>query len=194
VVSSAVLLPICFPDAINETIGYRSIFFDFIPLTLNTMHLLTSLLSPLVPLASHWAKREESKILKSGRALTPQQLLDAKATGVAHPERIRIKLVRSIKAPDGLLGFASKLADAFGPDVAGMTLGYGILIRKDCEHYRANRALYLHEFVHTAQYENYGSIHAFLVDYLRECVDPGYGKGPLERQADRTAKKIVRAG
>ena len=54
--------------------------------------------------------------------------------------------------------------------------------------------LYVHEFVHTAQYERYGSIQAFLVDYLKECIDPGYGNGPLEKQADRRAKKIVRAG
>ena len=158
------------------------------------MNILVPLLTPFVPLATWWAKDQESKILKTGRPLTSKQQADARAAGVAHPERIRIKVVRSIKAPDGLLlGLASKLADAFGPDVAGMTLGYGIFIRRDCEHYSGNRELYIHEFVHAGQYERYGSIESFLVDYFRECLVDGYGNGPLERQADRRAAKIVRA-
>jgi CRISPR/Cas system-associated exonuclease Cas4 (RecB family) len=69
---------------------------------------------------------------------------------------------------------------------------YGILIRKDCADYRENRALYCHEFVHVGQYERYSSINAFLVDYLKECITPGYPLGPLEKQADRRAAKIVR--
>jgi len=160
---------------------------------LRFMQLLTSLLTPFVPLATRWAQDQESKIVQTGRALTPSQRKDAIKAGVKHPEKIRIKVVRSIKAPDGLLGLASKFADAFGPDVAGATYGYGIFIRRDCANYRAHRELQVHEFTRVGQYERYGSIHAFLVDYLHECVDPGYGKGRLEKQADRRAKKIVRA-
>jgi hypothetical protein len=159
------------------------------------MQLLIPILKCFTPLATWWAQDQESKILKTGRPLTATQQQDARAAGVNHPEKIRIKIVRSINPPDGLfLGLAAKLAGSFGPDVAGMTLGYGILIRQDCDNYRANRELFVHEFCHTAQYERYGSIQAFLVDYLRECISPGYPRGPLELQADRTAKKIVRAG
>ena len=69
---------------------------------------------------------------------------------------------------------------------------YGIYIRADCENYRANRELFVHEFCHVGQFERYGAIHAFLVDYLRECIDPGYPHGPLEIQAIRAAARIVR--
>ena len=157
------------------------------------MNLLVPLLTPFVPLATQWAEEQEALILKRGRPLTPSQRKDARKAGVAHPDKIRIRVVRSIKPPKQLLlGLASKLADAFGPDVAGITLRYGIYVRRDCENYRANRELYIHEFVHVGQYERYGSVQAFLVDYLRECVDPGYPNGPLEKQANRHAAKIVR--
>jgi hypothetical protein len=159
------------------------------------MNLLVPILPLLVPLATQWAEQQESMILKKSRALTPGQTADAIKAGVAYPEKIRIKVVRSIKPPEGvMLGMASKLTNVWGADVAGLTLGYGIYIRKDCEQYRANRELYVHEFVHVGQYERYGSIHAFLVDYLKECVEPGYPYGPLERQADRRAKNIIREG
>jgi hypothetical protein len=157
------------------------------------MQLLTTLLTPFLPLATQWAEEQEVLILKKGKALTPKQKLDAKAAGVAHPEKIRIKVVRCIQPPKQLLlGLANKFSESLGPDTAGLTLGYGIFIRKDCENYRGNRELYVHEFVHVGQYERYGSIQAFLVDYLRECVEDGYPNGRLERQADRRVKKIVR--
>jgi hypothetical protein len=157
------------------------------------MNLLVPLLTPFIPLATQWAEEQEVLILKKGKALTSKQKLDAKAAGVAHPERIRVKVVREINPPDGLLlGLANRFSESLGPDTAGLTLGYGIFIRKDCENYRANRDLYVHEFVHVGQYERYGSIQAFFEDYLKECVDPGYPNGKLERQADRRAKKIVR--
>ena len=159
------------------------------------MNVLVPLLTPFVPLATHWAAQQESIVLSRGRPLTPKQVDDARKAGVAHPEKIRIQEVRSINPPKSfLLGLASKIAGGFDKDVAGMTLGYGIFIRKDCWNYRSNRNLYVHEFVHVGQYERYGSIQAFLVDYLRECIDPGYPRGPLEKQANRVAAKIVREG
>lgn len=159
------------------------------------MKLLVPLLTPFIPLATNWVKKQEAIILRKGRALTPRQKADAQKAGVAHPEDIRILEVKTIHPPKGLfLGWASKVANAFGPDTAGCTLRYGIYIRKDCQNYRENREIYVHEFVHVGQYERYGSIQAFLIDYLRECIEPGYPNGPLERQATRRAAKIVREG
>jgi hypothetical protein len=157
------------------------------------MNLLVPFLTPFVPLASRWAEEQETMILKRGRPLNPSQLKDAHKCGVAYPEKIRILALKTIRPPQhGLLGWASKVAKVFGPETAGCTYRHGILIRKDCENYRENRALFLHEFCHTAQYERYGTIHAFLVDYLAECVAPGYPYGPLEKQANRTAANIIR--
>lgn len=157
------------------------------------MNLLVSFLNPFVPLAARWAKQQEAMILKRGRPLTPRQRADARRAGVSHPEKIQIKVMRCIKPNlPFLLGLANRFSKSLGSETAGLALGYGIFIRKDFEDYRVSRELYIHECVHVSQYERYGSIHTFLVDYLRECVEVGYPNGRLEREADRRAAKIVR--
>jgi len=157
------------------------------------MKLLASLLTPVITLASSWVEEQEARILAKGTALTPGQKADAGKAGVAHPEKIRIKFAHSIKPPKQLvLGVASQLTHILGPDTAGLTLRYGIFIRNDCQNYRMHRELYLHEFVHVAQYERSGSIAAFLTSYLHECLVPGYPNGPLEQEAIRQAAKIMR--
>ena len=62
----------------------------------------------------------------------------------------------------------------------GMTLRYGIYIRDDN---LGNRRLLIHELAHVAQYERLGGFHAFLKQYLHECIDPGYPFGLLEQEA-----------
>lgn len=156
------------------------------------MNLLVLPLLPLIPVTARWLEEQEAIILKHGQPLTPSQLIDAKKAGVAYPEKIRVQFVHRIKAPEPfLLNWGCKLANAFGPDVGGITLRYGIRIRSDLRSYRKNQSLWTHEMAHVGQYERYGSIHAFLVDYLAECIYPGYPHGPLEKQADGRAAKIV---
>lgn len=89
------------------------------------------------------------------------------------------------------LSTAAKLVNLVARRTAGITLRYGIYIRKDCSGYRDNRNLYVHEFVHVGQYERMGSIQAFLKEYLRECIDPGYPLGPLEQEAISEAHRIA---
>ena len=160
------------------------------------MRLLVNLLLwPYIPWASRWVAEQEALIVVRGEVLTLDQQNDARRAGVAAPEKIHIMVVDSIQPPNHpVLTFASRFVNLIGPHTAGLTLRYGIYIRKDCSDYQHHRELYVHEFVHTAQYERHGSIHGFLVDYLRECLTPGYPHGPLERQADRTAKKMVGRG
>ena len=152
-----------------------------------------SSLPVLLPVVQAWAEKQEIIVLEAGAPLTESQLADARRAGVAHPEKIRIKFAHSIKPPKQLvLGVASQLTHILGPDTAGLTLRYGIFIRNDCQNYRMHRELYLHEFVHVAQYERSGSIAAFLTSYLHECLVPGYPNGPLEQEAIRQAAKIMR--
>ncbi len=92
-----------------------------------------------------------------------------------------------------LLLFASRYVKLIGPHTVGLTLRYGIYIRQDCQGYSAHRELYVHEFVHTSQYERLGSIHTFLADYLVECIVPGYPAGPLEQEAIVRAAMTVRS-
>jgi hypothetical protein len=60
-----------------------------------------------------------------------------------------------------------------------MTLGYGIMIVGE----RASRRLLSHELRHVHQYEDAGSIAAYIPRYLGQIVDVGYFDAPFERDA-----------
>jgi hypothetical protein len=60
-----------------------------------------------------------------------------------------------------------------------MTLGYGIFI---CRGHRTAQ-LVSHECRHVHQYEEAGTIEAFLGVYLRQIAQYGYAQAPLEIDA-----------
>jgi hypothetical protein len=154
-------------------------------------HPLVTLLPLLLPSAVKWVSAQEEEILSRGIALTPGQLQDAMKAGVHLPGKIRLLHVDEVPMP--VHPMLSKIAletGLVGKATAGMTLRYGIYIREDV---RLNRELHVHEFVHVGQYERMGSIEAFLRDYLKECIDPGYPLGPMEREAIDAARRIVTA-
>jgi hypothetical protein len=154
-----------------------------------TWKFLTPLVPILSPRAGRWVAAREASILAEGETLNARELADAREAGVSRPEKIRLQFVGSIPMPDaGLLRLAGKWTGLVGGNTAGITLRYGICIRRE---FRGDRELYAHEFVHVGQYERLGSIEAFLDDYLRECLDPGYPLGPLEQEAVRRARRIV---
>jgi len=135
----------------------------------------------LLPLAVAWAGEQESIILASGTALTAAQLADARQMGVAHPDRVRLLAVASVPMPDDpVLRAAGETAGLMSPFTAGLTLRYGIFIRSDMID---DRGLIAHELVHTGQYERFGSVGAFLRQYLSECLSMGYPAAPLEQEA-----------
>jgi len=150
-----------------------------------------SLLTPeqfeqLLPLAAAWAEEQETRILAAGTPLNPAHLADASRLGVIKPERVRLLAVISIPAPDDpLLRAAGEATGLISPLTAGLTLRHGIFIRGDLIE---DRRLIAHELVHTAQYERFGSVAAFLRQYLSECLTVGYPTAPLEQEA------IVRSG
>jgi hypothetical protein len=61
----------------------------------------------------------------------------------------------------------------------GMTLGYGINLRKGCR----TRKLLSHECRHVHQYEEAGSIELFLNEYLTQVATYSYELAPLELDA-----------
>jgi len=135
----------------------------------------------LLPLASAWAGEQETHILATGRPLTPAQLADAGRLGVSHPARVRLLPVAAIPPPDDpILRAAGEATGLISPLTAGLTLRYGIYIRRDC---LEDCGLIAHELVHIAQYERFGSIGAFLRQYLSECLTIGYPAAPLEQEA-----------
>jgi hypothetical protein len=150
-------------------------------------------LRPLIPLvtprAARWVAAQEMAILAGGEVLTVNELADARRAGVQRPDLIRLQFVESVPMPEtGFLRELGKLTGLVSAGTAGITLRYGIYIQRQ---FRGSRELYVHEFVHVGQYERFGSIEAFLHDYLRECLDPGYPWGPLEQEAIQRAQQVV---
>lgn len=143
----------------------------------------------ILPLAAAWVAEQETRILKSGVALTPAQTNDARAVGVAHPERVRLLVVEAIPMPEHpALRAASQATGLVSPFTAGLTLRYGIYIRRDLD---GDRGLIAHELVHTGQYERYGSILAFLRQYLHECLTIGYPAAPMEQEAITVSGRVL---
>ncbi|PTY00006.1 hypothetical protein DB346_19560 [Verrucomicrobia bacterium LW23] len=141
-----------------------------------------------LPFVVRWARRREADIIRHGAALTQRQLEDARDVGVTHPERIRVMMVSAVPFPmNPVLRVA---AHAFGlrpGSTLGMSLGYGIYVRRD---YQESRRVFRHECMHTAQHERLGGIDRFIKAYFRECYQFGYACAPLEREAV-TAEQYV---
>ena len=142
----------------------------------------------VLPVACAWAAEQEAVILRDGVALTASQIDDARQIGVAHPERVRLRVVEQIPLPlHPMLRDAAEVTGLISPRTAGLALRYGIFIRSESW---GERRLVVHELAHTAQYERLGGFQPFLEQYLYECITPpGYPFGPLEREAKRIERK-----
>jgi hypothetical protein len=67
-----------------------------------------------------------------------------------------------------------------GPKTLGLTLGYGIFIKRT---HAGRRWLLRHELRHVAQCEAAGGMGRFLPEYLSQVVRLGYSNAPLEADA-----------
>jgi hypothetical protein len=145
---------------------------------------IKELIPSLLPKAIEWAKFCETEICSSGVALNDQGIEIAKRVGVADAERIRIVFVDgSLPYPkDPELAEVGIATGLFGPDMAGITLGYGIYISRE----HASIRLFSHEFRHVHQYEKAGSTEIFLDKYLRDVAQFGYFNSPYEIDARRS--------
>ena len=147
-------------------------------------------LEELLPLAALWAEEQEKHILASGTPLAEEQLADAARVGVTQPQRVRLLAVSGIPAPEHpVLRAASEATGLISPFTAGLTLRYGIFVRSD---FIDDRRLIAHELVHTGQYERFGSVAAFLRQYLSECLTIGYPAAPLEQEAIIRSEELFR--
>jgi len=143
---------------------------------MNLLEVLPAVLTDAV----RWAEAQALDIARRGSPLTRRDLEIARAVGVQQPERIRLLEVEELPAPaDGLLREAALHAGLAGARMAGLTLGHAVAIRRTC----ATVRLLSHEFRHVYQYEQAGSISAFLAEYLRQIAEVGYTAAPLERDA-----------
>ena len=134
----------------------------------------------LVPRAVAWAETVATRVASTGESLDASGLSDAKAVGVQWPGKIRVVMFDSFPLPsDTELRAAALQNGLLGPTMEGLTLGHSILIR----HGRMSRRLLSHECRHVFQYEQAGSIAAFLPLYLQSIVQVGYWESPFERDA-----------
>lgn len=141
---------------------------------------LAQLLPVLIPKAIEWAEQCSSEISASGEPLDERGLVLARQVGVASPEKIQLSFVTQLPLPtDPMLLQAALQTGLLGPGMIGLTFGHGIYI---CRGYNSNRLL-SHECRHVQQYEQAGSIAAFLPDYLQQIVQFGYTNAPYEVDA-----------
>jgi hypothetical protein len=146
----------------------------------------------LLPLAAKWACEQQQRILRDGVPLSEEEIADAKAVGVQQPDHVRLLPVEAIPfPPHPLLRLARTALNFLSFAPRGLALEHGIFVRADCWR---DRALIVHELVHTAQYERLGGIVPFLRKYLRECATIGYSKGPMEQEAIATTARICSSG
>ena len=143
---------------------------------------LAAELPRLLPRVIAWVEEQEALALASGRPLTPIERQLAVAVGVRQPERVRIRLDPELPLPDDPeLRAAADATGLLGRGMIGVTFGHAVFIRAG---HLTNR-LASHELRHVHQYEQAGSIAAFLPRYLREIVAVGYASSPLELDARR---------
>jgi hypothetical protein len=141
---------------------------------------LAAALPLLTPKAVEWAEQCALVVSESGEPLTEHYLKLAQRVGVAHPESIRLACVTQIPMPtDPLLLQAILQTGLLGPGAIGLTLHYGIYIRSGHD----SIPLLSHEFRHVYQYEQAGSIAAYLPEYLQQIVQFGYANTPFEIDA-----------
>lgn len=143
---------------------------------------LKQLLPQIVPQAVTWVEAQATRVALVGVPLSELGLKIAREVGVRQPERIRIEFVDEFPLPEEQpLRDAAINTGLFGPQMSGVTFGHSVLIRRGRESVR----LYSHEFRHVQQYERYGSIGAFLQEYLLQIAEVGYENAPLELDAQK---------
>jgi hypothetical protein len=141
---------------------------------------LKQALPMLLPGAIAWAEACAKKAAELGEALTPPERELAHRVGVTQPELVRVEIVESLPLPDDpALRSAALSAGLLGPGMVGLTLGHSIFI---CRGHK-DRRLLSHELRHVFQYEQHGSIAAFLPVYLNQLAEVGYANAALEVDA-----------
>lgn len=134
----------------------------------------------LLPKAITWANEKAAQVAVTGQLLTPSGEKIARSVGVTKPELIRIAVVDALPMPtDPMLHAAAVQTGLLGPHMAGLTLGHSVFVKRGHDTWR----LLSHEFRHVFQYEQAGSIAAFLPTYLQQIVQFGYSNCPLEIDA-----------
>ena len=137
-------------------------------------------LETLLPLAIQWAEDHSAHIQTEGSSLSKEQIDIATQVGVTSPKKIKILEVDQVPFPKHeQLSEAAEQIGFLSDEMQGLTLGHSIYIRKES----MTMQLLSHELRHVYQYEVFGSIPGFLVEYLKQIVLVGYENSLLEQDA-----------
>ena len=139
--------------------------------------------------ATPWTLWHQRKIRKRGRDLNTQELVAAEALGLTHPESICIAVVQRVPNPlYPFLCLARSCGASCITEAAGITLGRGIYVAEES---KESLELIAHELVHVRQYHEAGSIWAFMVEYLYQCLMVGYYDAEWEKQARYESARVL---
>lgn len=142
---------------------------------------LQALLPLLLPRAIAWGEEQARLGLLQGKSLDAGSVDLARRVGVQQPELTRVIAVDAFPLPADIeLRQAAIQTGLLGADGLGLTLGHAVFLRRGHE---TEARLLRHEFRHVQQCESYGSLAAFLAEYLRQIVQVGYAEAPLEADA-----------
>ena len=139
--------------------------------------------------AAPWAAWHQRRIHRNGRQLNHLELELAERLGLGNPDMIRIQTVIRVPNPlYPLLWLVKKCGGSCITTAAGITLGRGIYVCKDYAH---STELIAHELVHVAQYQRAGSIRAFMVEYIHQCLLVGYHDAEWEKEARAKSGRVI---
>lgn len=134
----------------------------------------------LMPKAIAWAEESAATIARDGTPLDAELISLACAVGVTQPDAIRILLVDALPLPsDPELAQLALQLGLLDKQSIGITLGHGVML---CREHVSPRVL-SHEFRHVYQYEQAGSIAAYIPLYLQQILEHGYVQAPYEVDA-----------
>jgi hypothetical protein len=139
---------------------------------------LRTALPSILPLAVDWATATSADGATFGTSLGAPGIALAKKVGVLRPEQIRVVAVDQLPQPTHPL-LRQAAAQVGLLNGTGLTLDHTIFL---C-HRDSRIQLLAHECRHVWQYEQAGSIAAFLKSYLEQIVTVGYDNAALERDA-----------
>jgi hypothetical protein len=135
----------------------------------------------LIPKVCEWLEYQENNIISIGRDLTPEELNIAKRIGIKNYDIIRVYESSVVPNPsDIVLNELGKQIGLISANTIGICFRYGIFIHENA---LDKKAVLTHELIHTIQYERFGSIKAFITQYLKECLEVGYHQSDLEKEA-----------
>jgi len=143
----------------------------------------------ILPSVTLWFAEQEAILLARGRPLDPSELDLATKVGVVQPGKVRVLVTNHFPVPSEPKLFEQTKEFGLGSRrECGRAMGYAVLLKPKAE---KSRWLLVHELAHVAQRERLGT-EGFLRRYLLELRVFGYGRAPLEAEADEAARVLTK--